>query len=177
MDVSSLSISKSYSSDAESMYGASSEGDWLAAEILLSRDPTLACDCITEDGDRALHVAAAMKHKQFVQKLMERMSPSDMALLDGHGYTACCYAAMSGNVEIAYLMMKRNPDLGTARDKYGKTPLHKAASLANAEMVWCILKSAEVADLSKEEWFDLLLVTIGSGLYGMVLSHFMFADG
>ncbi|KAH6801434.1 hypothetical protein C2S52_001898 [Perilla frutescens var. hirtella] len=167
MDLSTVNINTSNRSNGQSMYRAASEGDWLAAEIILQRDPNLAFDHITEDGDRALHVAAAMKHKQFVQKLVEKMSSNDLTLLDGNGYTACCYAAMTGIVEMADIMRKKNPSLGTARDKYGKTPLHKAASRAKAGMLWYFLNSAEVADLSKEEWFDLLLVTIDNGMYDL----------
>ncbi|KAH6822113.1 hypothetical protein C2S53_020194, partial [Perilla frutescens var. hirtella] len=169
MDLSTMNTNSSHRSNGESMYRAASEGDWLATEIILQHDPNLAFDHITEDGDRALHVAAAMKHKQFVKKLVEKMSPNDLTLLDGHGYTACCYAAMTGIVEIADVMMKKNPNMCTSRDKYGKTPLHKAASRANAEMLWHFLNSVEAADLPKEEWFDLLLVTIHNGMYDLAL--------
>ncbi|KAH6801443.1 hypothetical protein C2S52_001907 [Perilla frutescens var. hirtella] len=154
--------------NAESMYNAALYGDWTAAEEVLGRDPNLAYDHITEEGDRALHVAAARKHKEFVQKLVKRMSsPSDLELLDGHGCTACCYAAMSGVVEIARVMIEENQNLATVHDENNETPLHKAALRGNKKMVSYFMEhfSKVDQDLSRQEWFDLLLVTIRSGMY------------
>ncbi|KAH6801454.1 hypothetical protein C2S52_001918 [Perilla frutescens var. hirtella] len=152
-----------------SMYRATVEGDWVAGEMLLEGDPKLGSDEISEGRDRALHVAAFMKHKHFVLKLVEKMSPSDLVLLDGNGYTACCYAAISGEVEIADLIIKKHPNVATARDKENKTPLQKAALRGNAKMVSHILKSTKLEALSKDEWFDLLLVTIRLEMYGVAL--------
>ncbi|KAH6820862.1 hypothetical protein C2S53_020382 [Perilla frutescens var. hirtella] len=154
----------------ETMYRATLEGDWVAAEMLLEGDPNLGSDEISEEGDRALHVAASMKHKDFVLKLVERMSPSELEMVDGRGYTACCYAAISGSVEIADLMIRKSPTLATARDRENKTPLHKAALRGNTKMVSHLLKSAKIERLSKDEWFDLLLVTIRREMYGAALA-------
>ncbi|KAH6801455.1 hypothetical protein C2S52_001919 [Perilla frutescens var. hirtella] len=151
------------------MYRAILEGDWLAAEMLLEGNPKLGSDEISEDGDRALHVAAYMKHKDFVSKLVEQMSPSDLALLDGNGYTACCYAAISGSLEIVDLILRKNPNLATARDGKNETPLQKAALHGNAKMVSYLLKFTKLDALSKNEWFDLLLVTIRHEMYGVAL--------
>ncbi|KAH6801480.1 hypothetical protein C2S52_001944 [Perilla frutescens var. hirtella] len=153
----------------EAMYKAILEGDCVAAEMLLEEDPNLGSDVISEEGDRALHVAASMKHKDFVLKLLERMTPSELEMLDGRGYTACCYAAMSGSVGIADLMIKENPTLAAARDRENKTPLQKAALLGHTNMVSYLLKSTKIEHLSKDEWFDLLLVTIRHKMYGVTL--------
>ncbi|KAH6801433.1 hypothetical protein C2S52_001897 [Perilla frutescens var. hirtella] len=158
-------ISGSGDRDGESMYRAALEGDWVAAEILLSRDPTLAFDYITEDGDRALHVATAMKHEEFVQKLVEKMSPSDLELLDGQGYTACSYAAISGVVEIAAALMKKNTNL----IKNNVTALQKAAFCGNKEMVSYLLKFTQVEDFLNEQWFDLLLLVVRTKMYDVAL--------
>ncbi|KAH6833662.1 hypothetical protein C2S53_020368 [Perilla frutescens var. hirtella] len=151
----------------QSMYRATIEGDWVAAEMLLEGDPKLGSDEISDDGDRALHVAASMKHKDFVLKLVERMTPSELEMLDGNGYTACCYAAISGVVEIAELIIKKHPNFATARDGENKTPLEKAALRGNGKMVSYLLKSTKLEDLSKDEWFDLLLGTIRLEMYGV----------
>ncbi|KAH6801484.1 hypothetical protein C2S52_001948 [Perilla frutescens var. hirtella] len=153
----------------QSMYRATLVGDCVAIEMLLEGDPKLGSDEINEDGDRALHVAAAMKRQEIVQKLVEKMNPNDLSLLDGHGYTACCYAAITGSVEIADVMIRKNPALATARDRENKTPLHKAALRGNGEMVSYFLKTAKVGDLSTQEWFDLLLITIRCEMYGAAL--------
>lgn len=152
--------------DGELMYVAALRGDWVAAEVLLERDPNLGFDYVTEEGDRALHIAAAMKHKNFVEKLVERMSEKELALMDGRGHTACCYAAISGEVEIARLIIRNHPNLVTVRDGENATPLSKAALRGNDGMLSFLLKSTKVEDLSKQEWFDLLLLTIRGQLYG-----------
>lgn len=156
------------------MHRAALEGDWVAAELLLSCHPTLAFDHITQDGDRALHVAAAMKHEAFVQKLVERMSPSDLELLDGQGYTACCYAAISGVVEIADALMKKNTNLVTVRDKNNVTPLEKAALCGNAKFVSYFLKFTRVEDFSNKEWFDLFLLVVRTKMYGTKCFSFLY---
>lgn len=166
--------------NGECMYRAALEGDWLAAEVLLSRDPSLASDHVTREGDRALHVAAAMKHEEFVQKLVERMSPDDVVLLDGHGYTACSYAALSGAVEIADAVVKKNTDVVRVRDKNNETALQKAASCGNNEMVSYFLKFTRVEDLSDGEWFELFMLVVRTKMYGTknfsVLHILHFAD-
>ncbi|KAH6781328.1 hypothetical protein C2S51_006621 [Perilla frutescens var. frutescens] len=153
----------------EAMYRATLAADCVASEMLLGEDPNLGSDVISEDGDRALHVAASMKHKDFVLKLLERVAPSELEMLDGRGYTACCYAAISGSVEIANLMMRKNPTIATARDRENETPLHKAALHGNSKMVSYFLKSTKIERLSKDEWFNLLLVTIRRKMYDVAI--------
>lgn len=148
------------------MYRAALEGDWVAAEVLLGQDPSLAFDYVTEEGGRALHVAVAMKHEEFVKKLVGHIAEDKLASVDGRGHTACCYAAISGEVEIARVLVEKNRKLVTAPDEEKVTPLHKAALRGNKEMLRYLLSSTESEDLSKEEWFDLLLVTIRGRMYG-----------
>ncbi|KAH6781350.1 hypothetical protein C2S51_006643 [Perilla frutescens var. frutescens] len=162
-------ITRRVSEEAETMYRAAMEGDWIAAEILLSRNPNLACDFVTDEDDRSLHVAVAMKHKKFVEKLVDMMDEDDLVLRDGRGYTACCYAAVSGAVEIARVMIEKNPNLATAHDENNVTPLHKAAMCGKKKMVSYLLESTEIENLSNEEWFDLLLVTIRERMFDVAV--------
>lgn len=149
------------------MYEAVLKGDWEAVEVLLQRTPSIAHGEITESGDRALHLAAAMGRRKVVQELVERSSSSELALLDGRGCTPCCYAAISGAVEIIDIILKKNPSLIIARDKNNATPLHKAAFCGNRDMVSYLLKFVQVEDLSRQEWFDLLLLALRTKIYGM----------
>ncbi|KAH6758232.1 hypothetical protein C2S51_018467 [Perilla frutescens var. frutescens] len=163
----------SHHSDHQSMYKAAFEGNWEKAEVVLRRDRRLGYQEITETGDRALHVAISMGHTDFVLKLIEWTSSSDqLGLLDGHGYTACCYAAMTGMEEVARKITEQNQNLGTARNGHGTTPLQLAASYGNGEVVLQFLKFPGVQYLSTEEWFDLLLVTIRSKMYDVALNVF-----
>ncbi|KAL2549256.1 Ankyrin repeat region domain-containing protein [Forsythia ovata] len=97
------------------LYRAALRGDWKAAKTALSLDRTIACIEITERGDRALHIAAAAKQTAFVHNLVEHLNTNDLELVDKHGNTAFCFAAVSGVVEIAKVMYEKNKNLPTIR--------------------------------------------------------------
>ncbi|KAH6822109.1 hypothetical protein C2S53_017720 [Perilla frutescens var. hirtella] len=157
------------SDEAETMYRAAVEGDWLAAEILLSRNPNLARDYVTDEGERALHVAAAMKHEKFAEKLIDQMNEDDLLLLDGRGYTALCYAVASGAAQIAAAMIIKNRKVIITRDKNNVTQLQKAVLRGNMKAVSLLLPLTENENLSNEEWFDLFLVTIREKMFDVAL--------
>ncbi|KAH6801472.1 hypothetical protein C2S52_001936 [Perilla frutescens var. hirtella] len=147
-------------SDCQSMYEAAIDGNSATAVKLLSRDPSLAFEVITETGDRALHVAVYMKNTEFVRELVKGANPSELELHDGRGYSPCCYAARTGEVEVADIMMKKNANLGSKRNRQGTTPLQLAVFYGNAKLALQFLRSAQVDDLLEQEWVDLLLVTV-----------------
>ncbi|KAH6758230.1 hypothetical protein C2S51_018465 [Perilla frutescens var. frutescens] len=151
------------------MYRAALGGDWPAAEMLLKEDRRLACDVITERGDRALHLAIAMKHKKFVQKLVESMSSSELELQDASGNSACCYAAISGMVEIAHLLVRKNEGLLVSRNKDNWIPLQMSTLGGDKKMVSFFLEKTGVECLSQGEWFYLLLDAIASKMYDVAL--------
>ncbi|CAI9773348.1 unnamed protein product [Fraxinus pennsylvanica] len=101
------------------LYRAALRGDWKAAKTALSQDKNIACIEITERGDRALHIADAAKQTAFVHNLVEYLNTSDLELQNTHGNTAFCFAAVSGAVEIAKVMIadtKEKPYLYATRD-------------------------------------------------------------
>ncbi|KAH6801436.1 hypothetical protein C2S52_001900 [Perilla frutescens var. hirtella] len=151
------------------MYRAAVEGDWLAAGLLLSRNPNLARDYVTEEGDRALHVAAAMKHEEFAKKLVDEMNEDDLLLLDGRGYTALCYAVASGAAKIVAALIIKNRKVITTRDKNNVTQLHKGVLCGKMEGVLVLLILTENENLAKEEWFDLLLLTIRERMFDLAI--------
>ncbi|XP_057797238.1 uncharacterized protein LOC131013191 isoform X2 [Salvia miltiorrhiza] len=151
------------------MYRAALGGDWAAAEALLKQDRSLASDVLTERGDRALHLAIAMKHKKFVQKLVEWMSPSELELPDMSGDNACCYAAMSGSVQIANLLVAKNGRFLVARNKDNYTPLQYSILGGERKMISFFLEKTGVDRLSQAEWFHLLLKAIASRMYDVAL--------
>lgn len=153
------------------MYDAATEDNWVAAEKLLRGDPSLACrQQITETGDRALHVAISKKHTEMVLKLIELVDPSDLELQDGHGYTACCYAAMMGLLDVAKRILRKNPNLWNSPNKHATTPLQLAVFYGNAEVAMHFLESSRGdGNLLRKEWlFDLLLDSVRSKMYGKI---------
>ncbi|KAH6758233.1 hypothetical protein C2S51_018468 [Perilla frutescens var. frutescens] len=78
------------------MYEAAIDGNSETAVKLLSRDPSLAFEDLTEMGDRALHVAVYTMNTEFVRELVKGVNPSELELHDSRGYSPCCYAARTG---------------------------------------------------------------------------------
>ncbi|KAH6754879.1 hypothetical protein C2S53_019615 [Perilla frutescens var. hirtella] len=150
------------------MYEAALENNWEAARVLLEGDRNLAYEEITEAGDRALHVAISMKHTDFAESLIELMNPCELELQDGQGYTACCYAAIMGIVEVARSMIYKNENLLHLRNLYGTTPLELAVSYGTAEMARLLLLHTNFYAFSREEWFGLFLVSVHSKMFGVV---------
>ncbi|KAH6781334.1 hypothetical protein C2S51_006627 [Perilla frutescens var. frutescens] len=152
----------------ELMYRAAIEGDWAAAEKLLKQDQTLAYREIR--GDRPLHVAVALKHKKFAEKLVERMEPRDLELRDSNGYTACCYAAASAMLDISQLMIRKNPALVATRNKnFNFIPLQMAVFSGKSKMISFFLEQTGASCLSRDEWFRLLLDAIATKMYDVAL--------
>ena len=116
--------------------------------------------------ETALHIAAAAKRTAFVKELVQRMTEEDLALQNKDGNTAICFAAASGIVEIAKVMVEKNKRLPMIRGKQGKTPLYMAALFGHREMVSYLYSVTTFGSLSREEKISLLLVTISADLYG-----------
>ncbi|KAK4440355.1 hypothetical protein Salat_0370400 [Sesamum alatum] len=146
------------------------KGEWQDAAVLLQRDPQLASAEITGSGDTALHMAAATRRTKFVKELVKMMSGTELLSMNKHGYTAFCYAAASGIVELAAVMLEKNKNLLTTRGNKQTMPLQIAASLGHKEMVSYLYKFIRVEDLSITEWFNLLIATIRNNMHDIALN-------
>lgn len=149
------------------LYRAALRGDWKDAEAVLSLDRSIASDKITNTGDTALHVAAASKKTAFVRKLVEYLNENELALPNKHGNTALCFAAISGIVEIAEVMCKKNKKLPIIHGSNGMTPLRLAAMLGKRKMVKYLYQITPFQDLQAEERMEILVATIYAAMYGM----------
>ncbi|XP_074293718.1 uncharacterized protein LOC141620857 [Silene latifolia] len=134
------------------LYKAALRGDWRTASQIHDLYHTCFTEKITKRGDTALHIAAVAGHVDFVSQLVTLMVRSNswhtLALTNNIGNTALCFAAASGTVAIAKVMVEANdnlpmirntkdialgiiidhPDLAVARDDQTKeTPLHVLA--------------------------------------------------
>ncbi|KAG5542375.1 hypothetical protein RHGRI_022042 [Rhododendron griersonianum] len=84
-----------------SLYKAAIEGDWEAADKFLKEEPNAVTARITFGSETPLIVAVKVKvasRIRFTEKLVERMSPDDLALSDHKGRTALHRAAGAGNI-------------------------------------------------------------------------------
>ncbi|KAK1427014.1 hypothetical protein QVD17_15696 [Tagetes erecta] len=93
------------------LYKACIECDWMAAKAILFKYPGLVRYSITENGETALHVAAAASVKEskyvgkFVKNLIGMMDKADLELVNDNSNTALCLAAASGNIEVVRIML------------------------------------------------------------------------
>ncbi|KAK4564343.1 hypothetical protein RGQ29_006420 [Quercus rubra] len=143
---------KEYLSLCVPLYQAAIKGDWKVAKDVIDKYPGIVRVAITRKWETALHIAAAAKRTAFVKELVERMNEEDLALKNKDDNTAICFAAASGIVEIAMIMVEKNKNLpmiqdlalkilkedrslAYARDTNGETALHvlarKPSTIAN----------------------------------------------
>ncbi|XP_031125217.1 uncharacterized protein LOC116027652 [Ipomoea triloba] len=151
---------------------AAKRGDWESAKQILDINVKYACDRITKGGDRALHIAAAGKHSEFVKQLVMRLNPEDMELKNDRGCTAFCYAVVSGVVANAKVMIIKNRNLSTIRAYDDMIPIHQAALLGHKEMVSFLCTVTPFQELIYQERIELLEATIRNDMYDEALNFF-----
>ncbi|XP_047336523.1 ankyrin repeat-containing protein At5g02620-like [Impatiens glandulifera] len=124
---------------------------------------------ITVGQETVLHIAAAAKHVEFVQKLVDLMKKEDLTLQNKYGYTALCFAAASGVVKIAEIMVKKNDKLPTIQAGQ-KVPLHLAALLGHRPMSYYLYNVTNFEQLERQEQVEIFSATISTGIYDLALS-------
>ncbi|KAG8367170.1 hypothetical protein BUALT_Bualt16G0044700 [Buddleja alternifolia] len=81
-----------------------------------------------EDAETALHIAVMAKNaNNFVAKLVDFMPNASLAYKDHLGHTALHATATAGNIEIANILINRNPDLLYIANSENRYPVHQAA--------------------------------------------------
>ncbi|KAH7537795.1 hypothetical protein FEM48_Zijuj03G0131100 [Ziziphus jujuba var. spinosa] len=112
------------------LYVAALKGDWKAAEKIENDINRV----ITEKGETTLHIAALARKEQFVRKLVSKLNKEELEKNNKMGNSALCYAAASGNVEIAKLMVKAGNEKLLIPDS-GKKHLAMAATIEHGQIV------------------------------------------
>lgn len=106
---------------------------------------------------------------EFVEKLIDTMTLDDMVIINTHGNTALCFAATSGVVRIAELMVKKNKDLPLIRGFGNATPLFMAISYQRKQMASYLFSVTDRKQLTSQDQIELLIATIHSDFYGNFL--------
>jgi len=152
------------------LYKAALGGKWKEARRFIDEDPEALTAKITIASETALHIAVGTgKDIAFVEKLITRMSPEELALTDQNGETALSVAAIVGNKRAAELLYNKNPDLPNILSKAG-LPIHRAAQYGQRDMISYLLevtkKDMEPSPFSGEWGAKLLISIIVAELYG-----------
>ncbi|XP_030479878.1 ankyrin repeat-containing protein At5g02620 isoform X1 [Cannabis sativa] len=153
------------------LYKAALRGDWETAKAILMKDSRLLTASICKGGQTVLHFAAGTKHVHFVEALVKMMTEDELELADKKGNTAFCSAVATGEVQVAMIMLRRNPNLATIRgggDDHKVTPLYMATMFGRSEMAsWLYPITKE--SLEEKDRIGIFFSCICTGLYGLAL--------
>ncbi|MBA0702653.1 hypothetical protein Goari_022900 [Gossypium aridum] len=132
-------------------------GDWESATRVFEQNPKATMAMIM-GSMYALHVTVgARKANEFVEKLVERMSLEEVAMVNGSGATTLSIAAAIGNTDAVKLLVCKNPDLPNILGMDGGFPIHRAAQFGHRETLLYLLQvtKAEYPELAKKKDFGL----------------------
>ncbi|VYS68373.1 unnamed protein product [Arabidopsis thaliana] len=147
------------------LYQAALKGDWKAANGIIIEQKDIIYQKITSKSETVLHIAVAAKHEGFVRNLLGSLESNDLALRNVDGNTALCFAAASGVVEIAKMLIEKNKDLPMIRGGGETTPIHMAALFGHGEMVKYLYKNTRFREFNDEEFVNLFHAVISADIY------------
>ncbi|KNA15066.1 hypothetical protein SOVF_101570 [Spinacia oleracea] len=151
------------------LYQAALTGDWEAVKSIWTEDNAWISTRITKGGETVLHIAAAAKHLHLVKELVKVMNDDSLALTNRVGNTALCFAAVSGVVEIARVMVNKSRTLPNIRGSQEMTPLLMAVLLGHQDMVWYLMSVTDYNLLTAEDGIELLIGAIDTYLFDVAL--------
>ncbi|KAL8251469.1 hypothetical protein R6Q59_035162 [Mikania micrantha] len=156
------------------LYEASIKGNWEVVKSILEKNSELVRYSITENHETALHIAASAdktkRMQDFVKNLVDMMETTDLELQNSSSNTALSLAAAAGNVEMAKILLEKNPALLTIPGSQQMMPLYMAALFGNHAMAdYLYSKSKGLLDdgwnSQNRGW--LLLKCVEADLFGM----------
>lgn len=151
------------------VYRAAMKGDWETIRDIWAERPSWIHTRITKAGETVLHIAAASKHVHLVEELVNVMLVHSLACANKVGNTALCFAAVSGVVDIAAVMVRKHSGLPYIRGSQRMTPLHMAALLGHRQMVWYLLGVTDVHKLTDWDRIGLLTSCIDTDLFDIAV--------
>ncbi|KAL0010128.1 hypothetical protein SO802_005236 [Lithocarpus litseifolius] len=129
---------------------------------------------ISDRRETTLHIAAAASPEDFVKNLLNTLNSEDLTVVNNAQNTVLVYAAVSGNVKIAKVILERNE--GLANLVSGISPLYMAALSGHSQMAeFLYSKTAHVV----HEWVEneeekIFITCVKNDIYGVALK--MLAD-
>ncbi|XP_030469804.1 uncharacterized protein LOC115688176 [Syzygium oleosum] len=124
---------------------AAFKGDWESAKRFFEQDSASKTAKITSRSETALHIAALSAHDQFVEDLVELLSPYPevLEMVDCDGCTALHIAVLCGRIRMVKALVRSNPKLTQLADNEGRFPLGISALEASMhkEIAWFLAKS------------------------------------
>nr|GMD92772.1 ankyrin repeat-containing protein NPR4-like [Ipomoea batatas] len=111
------------------LYKASVQGDWGKAETFLEEHNDAIQARLNCESETALHVAAKAGHASFAARLVALLPAEALGLKTRKdGLAPLHLAALYGNIEVAIILLLRDPTLNSHTSDQGILPIHYAAS-------------------------------------------------
>jgi ankyrin repeat protein len=162
---STLNSSGKYLEQCVPLYKRALVGDWNASKVMIDENNELLNAAITRDYGTLLHVAVGTNHVHFVKELVKLLEPNDLLLQNNKGNTTLCVAAVSGNLQIVVILIKKNGCISKIRGAERMTPLTMAASYGRNDIA-SYLFNHNIDILEEEEMNALFFICIKNDLYG-----------
>ncbi|KAJ0764254.1 putative ankyrin repeat-containing domain-containing protein [Helianthus annuus] len=141
------------------LYEASITSDWEAAKLIFEKRPDMVRFGLIKNSGTALHVAAiadqnqwTKKNLDFVKNLVDMMTIDDLELKNKHSNTAFWIATAFGDMEMAMIMMEKNPNLLNIRGSAGLLPLSVSAFTGRHSTVRYLYNSSQ--KMSGDHWTE-----------------------
>ncbi|KAJ9553511.1 hypothetical protein OSB04_017556 [Centaurea solstitialis] len=121
------------------LYEASLTGNWDVAYAILGPNREYVTYAIDMDYNTPLHIAAYAQEteqtRDFVEKLLNLMTPEELKLKNHLSSNALCVAAAYGNIGMVKSMVRKNAELVNIIGAYGYPPLYKSAQQGRYETI------------------------------------------
>ncbi|WRX33860.1 protein of unknown function DUF3447 - like 10 [Theobroma cacao] len=122
------------------LYKAALKGDRESARRIFDSNPNAIAARITEGLSTAVHIAVGTgKNIDFVCNLIDLKPVEALELTNDSNSTSLTVATMVGNLEVARLLVERNPNLPYIRDNNEVVPLHRAVQYGHKNLVSFLL--------------------------------------
>ena len=97
----------------------------------------------------------------------------DMEIVKADGNAAFCMAAISGNVEIATILLCKNPRLAWIRGHEDMLPIHLASSVGHPRMVKFLFKRTreDMHIISFQDIVRLFFLALTNNIYSKLSNH------
>ena len=153
------------------LYNAALDGDWHAAEEIITDCPEVINMSITKKEDTLLHVVSSTEHTHFAEKVVNMMTDEDLELQNKDGETALCVAVAS-TVKMVDILLARNSRLLEIRKK-GGLPILCAIWCGDKNMVAHMYSKINLADKkwTQSDRRNILNSCLAIGLFGKLQNY------
>ena len=147
-----LNISLPFENDSTGLITASERGDFLTAQLLLSKDPDINIQ--DNDGCTALIAASHYGHHQVVELLLSK--DPDINIQNNDGQAALMLASSNGHDHVVELLLSKDPDINIQNND-GWTAFIAASRYGHDKVIELLLsKNPDINIQNNDGWTALI---------------------